>query len=86
MLIGFYRLAVGAVVYLGAVMSLDLVWGFADITMALMTLCNLAAIAVLGKYAIVLLRDYQRQRKEGKDPVYHSSTLPEISSETECWH
>lgn len=85
-LIGFYRLAVGAVVYLGAVMSLDLVWGFADITMALMTLCNLAAIAVLGKYAIVLLRDYQCQRKEGKDPVYHSSTLPEIASETECWH
>ena len=86
LLVGIYRLLVGVVVYLGAVMSLDLVWGFADITMALMTLCNLVAIVMLGKYAVVLLKDYVRQKKEGKDPEYHSSTLPSIASETECWH
>lgn len=80
-----YRLLVGAIVYAGAVVSLDLVWGFADITMALMTLCNLAAIVMLGKYAIRLLRDYQAQKRAGKDPVYHSSTIPEIADETECW-
>lgn len=84
-LVGFYRLAVGVIVYLGGIMSLNLVWGFADITMALMTLCNLAAIMVLGKYAIILLKDYQRQRKEGKDPVYTSDVIPEIADETECW-
>lgn len=83
--INLYRLLVGGVVYLGSVMSLDLVWGFADITMALMTLCNLAAILMLGKYAVRLLADYRKQRREGKDPIYHSSTIPEISSETECW-
>ena len=66
-------------------MSLDLVWGFADITMALMTLCNLGAILLLGKYAIVLLKDYNAQKRLGKDPVYRSSTIPEIASETECW-
>lgn len=86
LLIGIYRLLVGVVVYLGAVMSLDLVWGFADITMALMTLCNLVAIVMLGKYAVVLLKDYVRQKKNGKDPEYHSSTIPSIASETECWH
>lgn len=86
LLIGIYRLLVGVVVYLGAVMSLDLVWGFADITMALMTLCNLVAIVMLGKYAVVLLKDYVRQKKDGKDPEYHSSTIPSIASETECWH
>ena len=80
-----YRLLVAAIVYAGAVGSLDLVWGFADITMALMTLCNLAAIIMLGKYAIRLLKDYQDQKREGKDPVYRSSTIPEIASETECW-
>ncbi|MDE6400865.1 MAG: alanine:cation symporter family protein [Muribaculaceae bacterium] len=84
-IIGIYRLLVGVVVYLGGVMSLDLVWGFADITMALMTLCNLAAIIMLGRYAVVLLQDYTRQRKEGRNPVYESSLLPSISSETECW-
>lgn len=84
-LINIYRLLVGGIVYAGAVMSLDLVWGFADITMALMTLCNLAAIVMLGKYAIRLLNDYRAQRRRGLDPVYHSSTIPEIAPETECW-
>ena len=84
-LVNLYRLIVGAMVYLGSVMSLDLVWGFADITMAMMTICNLAAILVLGKYARRLLLDYLDQRKLGKDPVYHSSTIPEIAKETECW-
>lgn len=83
MLIRVYRLLVGGMVYAGAVCSLDLVWGFADITMALMTLCNLAAIALLGKYAVILLKDYCRQRREGKDPEYHASQIPEIESETE---
>jgi len=85
LLIRAYRLAVGTMVYLGAVMSLDLVWGFADITMALMTLCNLAAIALLGRQAITLLHDYRRQLRQGHDPVYRSSTIPEIADRTECW-
>ncbi|MDE6431270.1 MAG: alanine:cation symporter family protein, partial [Duncaniella sp.] len=84
-LINIYRLLVSAIVYAGAVVSLDLVWGFADITMALMTLCNLAAIFMLGKYAVILLRDYRSQLRAGKDPIYRSSTIPEIASETECW-
>jgi len=80
-----YRLAVAVTVLFGSVMSLELVWGFADITMALMTICNLAAILLLGRYVRVLLRDYRTQRREGRNPVYSSETLPEISSETECW-
>ncbi len=85
LMINIYRLIVGVMVYLGAVTSLDLVWGFADITMALMTICNLVAILWLGKYAVRCLRDYQRQRREGKDPVYKSYVIPEIAPETECW-
>lgn len=84
-LINVYRLAVGIMVYAGAVASLDLVWGFADITMALMTLCNLAAIVSLGRLVVVLLRDYRRQLREGKDPRYARSTLPEVAGDTECW-
>ena len=71
--------------WVGAIASLDVVWGFADITMALMTLCNLAAIVMLGKYAVRLLQDYRGQLRLGQDPVYHSATIPEIADETECW-
>ena len=80
-----YRAAVGAMVMIGAIASLDLVWALADITMGMMTICNLAAILVLGKYAIILLNDYRSQRLKGYDPTYHSSTIPKIASKTRCW-
>ncbi|MDE6638027.1 MAG: alanine:cation symporter family protein [Muribaculaceae bacterium] len=84
-LVTAYRILVGCIVMVGAVTSLEFVWGMADIFMGLMTLCNLLAIFLLGKYAMRLLRDYQAQRKAGKNPVYYSSTIPEIADETECW-
>ena len=80
-----YRLTVGAMVMIGAVASLDLVWALADITMGMMTICNLAAILVLGKYAIKALDDYRNQRLRGYNPTYHSSTIPQIASKTPCW-
>ena len=69
----------------GAVSTLEFVWSFADVTMALMTICNLCALAVLGKYAIICLKDYRKQLREGADPVYRSSTITEISDDTPCW-
>lgn len=80
-----YRLMVAALVAAGSVASLDLAWTFADVTMALMTLCNLAALAVLGKYAIRCMHDYSSQLRLGHDPVYHRSTIPAIAEQTECW-
>ena len=46
---------------------------------------NLIAILLLGKYAVRCFEDYRRQRREGKDPVYHASSIPEIADDTECW-
>ena len=80
-----YRIAVGAMVMVGAVSQLDFVWALADITMGLMTLCNLVAIVILGKYAIILLNDYRTQKLRGYEPTYHSSTIPEIADKTRCW-
>ena len=80
-----YRIIVSALVFIGAVSPLQFVWSFADITMALMTLCNLAAILRLGKYAITCLKDYSRQRLTGIDPSYSASTIPEIEKNTPCW-
>lgn len=80
-----YRVLVGTMVLLGGLMSLGLVWSLADITMSLMALCNLAAILVLGRYALVCLKDYRRQRRQGRNPVYHADIQPEIEQKTPCW-
>lgn len=79
------RIAIGAMVFIGGISSLDLVWSLADITMSLMAICNIMALAILGKYAVKALKDYCRQRKEGKDPIYYRDVNPEISEVTECW-
>lgn len=81
-----YRvMSAGLVVLFGAVASLELVWSIGDLCMALLTLCNLVAIILLGKYAFKLLDDYRRQKKAGKNPVFHRDTLPEIKKEIDCW-
>ena len=81
-----YRLLVGGMVMFGAVASLEVAWGLADITMGLMALFNLIAISLLGKYAFRLLDDYLAQKRRGiKDPVFCKKQLPEIEADLECW-
>lgn len=84
-LITTYRIFAGIMVFLGCVMTLEMVWAATDITMALMTICNLAAIIPLGKYAVKCLKNYEKQKRNGDDPVYTSDVIPEIADRTECW-
>ena len=80
-----YRLAVAAMVMTGAVVSLDFAWSFADITMALLTLCNLVAIVLLSHQAVFLLQDYRQQKKKGRNPVFSKDKMPEIADKLEAW-
>ena len=81
-----YRLLVGAMVLFGALATLDLAWSLADVTMALMTLCNLAAIVLLGRQAFLLLADYTAQKRQGiKNPVFTKDRIPELKDKAECW-
>lgn len=81
-----YRLLVGGMVMFGAVASLEVAWGLADITMGLMAFFNLIAISLLGKYTFRLLDDYLAQKRRGiKDPVFCKKQLPEIEADLECW-
>ena len=82
-----YRLLVGVMVMSGAVMSLQTVWSLADLTMALMTLCNIAAIILLGGQVMTLLKDYRKQKSAGLDPVFRKNDIEEFASNDsiECW-
>ena len=81
-----YRLLVGGMVMFSALATLEVAWGLADITMGLMTLCNLTAIALLGKYAFRLLDDYRTQKRAGiKEPVFTAGRLKEVEKDLDCW-
>ncbi len=81
-----YRILVGAMVMFGALASLDLAWSLADVTMALMTICNLIAISLLSRQAFILLQDYKKQKKAGiHNPVFDKNKIPELKDKAECW-
>lgn len=85
--LNIYRIIVGAMVMGGAMMSLKMVWSLADLTMGLMTLCNIVALVLLGRQALLLLDDYRRQKREGKDPVFEKRAIKELAENDniECW-
>ena len=82
-----YRILVGGMVMCGAMMSLDLAWSFADVTMGLMTICNLIAIVLLSRQVLWLLHDYTTKKRKGiGSPTFHKSEMPEsMRHDVECW-
>lgn len=81
-----YRLVASFMVLFGALTTLETAWTLADICMGLMTLCNLVAIAQLGRYAFRLLNDYQSQKRQGiREPCFRKETMPDIAADIECW-
>ncbi|AGX04270.1 MULTISPECIES: sodium:alanine symporter family protein [Bacillaceae] len=79
-----YRLAVIGMVIFGAAVDLEVVWGLADLFMGIMAIINLIAITMLGKIAFAALKDYKTQRREGKDPVFYSDSIPGLKN-IEYW-
>jgi len=79
-----YRTLVVIAVMAGSVAGADLVWNLADGVMGLMALTNLIAIGLLSGLAFRLLKDYGRQRREGRDPVFTRDLMPDVAG-IECW-
>lgn len=70
------RLAVLAMVMIGALANLQFVWDFADLAMGLMATTNLFAILLMAPIALRVLQDYERQRREGiYEPVFNPTVL-----------
>ena len=79
-----FRVLTVACVYLGSVASLGLVWDIADVSMGIMALMNIVVIAILSPKAVAIIKDYMKQRKEGKNPVFRAKDIPGLEN-TECW-
>lgn len=82
----FRVLSGGVMVMIGALASLNVVWSLGEVFMAILTLCNLVAIVLLGKYAFKLLADYRAQKKRGiKSPTFKKSLFPKIKNDIDAW-
>lgn len=70
--------------FLGAIVNADAVWAMGDIGYGLMAWANIIAIALLAPKAVALLKDYEKQKKEGKDPAFDPKEFG-IENETGAW-
>ena len=59
-----------AVVFVGSVQSVSMMWGLGDIGFGSMCYLNFIAIVLLSKPALKVLKDYDKQRKAGLEPVF----------------
>ena len=80
----FYIVA-SVIVFIGATIPMDAAWAMADITMGGMTLINLPVCIILGKIAFDCLKDYEKQKKAGKNPVFKSSSIGLDEVEFDFW-
>src|SRR5690606_20235077 len=61
--------------FYGSIKTAEMAWTLGDIGVGLMAWLNVIAILLLRKPALLALKDYQNQRKAGKDPVFNPKEL-----------
>lgn len=79
-----FRLFATALVFVGSIASAGLVWNTADMMQGLMVITNMPTILLLGGTAVKCLRDYQKQKAEGKDPHFVAADI-ELKQDTDFW-
>jgi len=79
-----FRVVATVLVLVGAILSAGLAWDTADLLQALMVIINVPVIIILAKPAVLALRDYNAQRKAGKNPEFKSESIG-LKGKTDCW-
>ena len=80
-----YRVVAALLIFVGAGLSAEFLWNVADVLMGFMTVINMPVIILLGKYAFRTLKDYEKQRKQGRVPEFKASDI-DLPFETDYWN
>lgn len=69
------RVVIILVIIYGSVNTAKLAWDIGDLGVGLMAWFNIIAILILQKPALAALKDYEKQKKEGKNPVFNPKDI-----------
>ncbi|MBK4203865.1 alanine:cation symporter family protein [Bacillus subtilis] len=69
------KLIILAATFYGTVKTASLAWALGDAGLGIMVWLNVIAIVLLAKPALLALKDYERQKKQGLDPVFDPKAL-----------
>ncbi len=85
MLFNGYRVLVLALVFWGSMQDLSTVFAFADLTMGLLALVNLTALALLFKVGMRVMKDFDGQFAAGIKPVFDAAKFSDLNIDPEAW-
>jgi AGCS family alanine or glycine:cation symporter len=80
-----FRIAVLTMIAWASVQDIGTVFGFADLTMALLALTNLLALWALYPIAMSLLRHFEAQLRAGETPRFSRDQLPDEALDPASW-
>lgn len=78
------RILLALLTFTGAILSADILWNIADLTMGMMILINVPVIALLSRYVFSALKDYENQKKAGYNPVFKAKKI-NLPYEVDYW-
>ncbi|NDJ26913.1 amino acid carrier protein [Campylobacter sp. MIT 12-8780] len=78
-----FRICAVAIIFIGAQLTLELAWNFADLTMAFMATTNIISILLLGGIVKKVMQDFSAQKAMGIDPKFSATKLG--IKNAECW-
>ncbi|WP_260285616.1 alanine/glycine:cation symporter family protein [Peribacillus aracenensis] len=69
------KLIILAASFYGTIRTAELAWALGDAGLGIMVWLNVIAILILAKPALITLKDYEKQKKAGVDPVFNPKAL-----------
>lgn len=79
-----FRIVSALVVFIGAGMEVSMLWNISDVLMGVMALINIPVILILSNTALKALEDYEKQKKNGENPVFKTRNIG-MEYETDYW-
>lgn len=72
---GIIKVGAVAIAFIGSVVEADLIWDIGDIGYALLAWLNMISVLLLTPIVRKIVKDYDAQRKAGKDPTFTPGEL-----------
>ncbi|PLT29723.1 alanine/glycine:cation symporter family protein [Peribacillus deserti] len=69
------KIFIMAASFYGSVKTAEVAWALGDAGLGIMVWLNVIAILILAKPALIALKDYEKQKKQGVDPVFDPKAL-----------
>ena len=66
-------------------MEMTLLWHISDVLMGVMALINIPVILILSNTVLKALKDYERQIRQKKNPVFFSKNI-DLKPKTDYWN